>query len=158
LKLSSLDAVMYVYKKTLFGLNHEKKKTSVGLNDEDKEKHNILGVYNKLYKNIIFYIINHNEFLLQNKKETIQTILESFENNCNNFNFFCGNDLSKITHVYEFVNSITRFDIDVETFLKMILLYTKKHVKKPSNKQKLADLEYGFEITDADYFVEWLYI
>jgi uncharacterized protein YggT (Ycf19 family) len=53
LKLSSRDAVMYVYKKTLFDLHNEKKKTMIGLNDEDKEKHDILCIYNKLYKNMI---------------------------------------------------------------------------------------------------------
>jgi len=163
LKLSSRDAVMYVYKKTLFELHSEKKKTMFGLDDEDKEKHTILNIYNKLYKNIVSYILNYNEFLQQNNKETIQTTLNMFENVCEKFNAHCGSDVAKITTIHHFVQVINSFSIEqvnIETYLVILLLFSKKNNKKTVNKSKLHDqeqLKQTMGDLDTEPFIEWLF-
>jgi hypothetical protein len=163
LKFSSRDAVMYVYKKTLFELHSEKKKTMFGLDDEDKEKHTVLGIYNKLYKNIVSYILNYNEFLQQNNKETIQTTLNMFENVCEKFNSHCGSDISKITSINHFVQIINNFSIEkvnIESYLVILLLFSKKNNKKMVNKIKLHDTEQLKQMMgdlSNEALIEWLF-
>jgi hypothetical protein len=158
LKLSSRDAVMYVYKKTLFELHNEKKKTMFGLDDEDKEKHDMLGVYNKLYKHIVFYILNYNEFLQQNNKDVIQGILAIFEKLCEKLNVSCGHDLGKITSVYQFSQTISSFDnLNIESYLELLSLFSKKIAKKAVNKTKLQDPDPMVDVVNGEAYLDWLF-
>ena len=159
LKLSSRDAVMYVYKKTLFELNHEKKKTSLGLTDEDKDKHKVLIVYSKLYKNIVYYLINRDEFLLKHDKDSIQSILALLEAVCEK----CVACHDKITHVYHFEDAIHGFDLENSHFLQLLQLFAKKisagsgaH-KKTANPAKLLDMELAIYGLSPEMFIDWLY-
>jgi len=156
LKFSSRDAVIYVYKKTLFELNNERKKTMVGLNDEDKSKHNILCIYNKLYKNIIHSILNNNEFLLQNKKESIQDIFNKFETTTELFNAY-SSDIVKIQTIHEFVQAIQNQTLDAYTYIHILSAFAKKIHKKTFSKNKLSELEGKINLS-PDAFVEWLFM
>lgn len=71
LKLSSRDAILFVYKKTIFDINSEYKKTICKLTIEEEEIFEIIKIYIQIYKKIIHYFIGHNEFLYNIKKEKI---------------------------------------------------------------------------------------
>lgn len=62
LQLSSRDAILFVYKKTLFELNNDYIKNKLTITE--KEKHILLQVsaYVNVYKNIIMRTITHTEF------------------------------------------------------------------------------------------------
>jgi hypothetical protein len=61
LKLSSRDAILFVYKRTLFEINNEIKKNYTLLHN-DKIAVNQIANYISVYKNILHFIIYHKEF------------------------------------------------------------------------------------------------
>lgn len=85
LKLSSTDAVLYVYSKTIFEISQEHKKTIGKLSVEDKGKLDHVDQLYKVYKSIIHFIIDNNEFLLQNSKEKILELFNKWETSCSKF-------------------------------------------------------------------------
>jgi len=59
LQLTSRDATIYVYKKTIFEINNEFKKINEESSNETKEKFSIVNVYVNLYKTYINKIIDN---------------------------------------------------------------------------------------------------
>ena len=67
LQLSSRDALMFVYKKTIFEINNDHKKTNIFLTDEE---HNIISYIDSnmfIYKKLVSFILYHNDFKYENK-------------------------------------------------------------------------------------------
>jgi hypothetical protein len=67
LQLSSRDALMFVYKKTIFEINNDYKKTNIFLTDEE---HNIISYIESnmsIYKKLVSFILYHNDFKYENK-------------------------------------------------------------------------------------------
>lgn len=75
LKLSCKDAIMYVYKKTIFELNNDYKKHMKEPIDVDLKSFDILELYIKIYKNIFIYCIDDHKMLYFTK-----TIMEKIMN------------------------------------------------------------------------------
>jgi hypothetical protein len=74
LQLTSRDATIYVYKKTIFDINNEFKKKNDDTTAEFKEKMNIINSYINLYKTYINKIIDNN-----NNNEKNEYYIESFK-------------------------------------------------------------------------------
>jgi hypothetical protein len=69
LQLSSRDATMYVYRKTIFEINNEcRKNYNNTLNRDLNEKWEIITKYSFILKNIIINFINKNEFYHDSKE------------------------------------------------------------------------------------------
>ena len=77
LELSSRDAIMFVYKNTIFEINNDYIKM---LNDPSQEDRTIMSTVNsymyRVYKTIIQFIINHKDFNFDTKIEYINKCFE----------------------------------------------------------------------------------
>lgn len=62
LKLSSRDAILFVYKRTLFEINNEIKKNNYVLLHDDKLLIHQINSYISMYKSIVYFIIYHKDF------------------------------------------------------------------------------------------------
>lgn len=86
LQLSSRDAVLFVYKKTIYDLNNEYKKNMNKLTEAEEEVFEIIRLYTQIYKKTIIFLINHNEFIYDKKKENINSFCEKMQVLNNNLN------------------------------------------------------------------------
>ena len=71
LQLSSRDAILFVYKKTIFELNNEYKKNMSEPSNEEKNILSTIDAYTYIYKSFVQFIINHNNFNYETKVEYI---------------------------------------------------------------------------------------
>ena len=79
LQLSSRDAVLFVYKKTIFDINHEFRKNL----KNDNIKNTLfkkIDYFINVYKNMICYYLQHPEFTLENKTGFIKTCCDNLKN------------------------------------------------------------------------------
>lgn len=159
LQLSSRDATMYVYKKTLFEITNECKKHSTYIDKELEKKLNGLNLHIHLYKNLIQY------FLASEKKlcdETFNLFTKKFELLCNKWNItsLSHEDL-KVLELFHQIISEKSFQIEKffeihEVFITRI--FKKKSVLNEKKiKQKLLDSSFNeyFEQT-PEKFVSWI--
>ena len=129
LQLSSRDATMYVYKKTIFEINDEiKKNHTVNVN----EQFTIINSYINIYKTFLYKIIQPNN----------QTSIDVFEKVCkkvnktnlNNENVVLLNTI--IDKLYFAIDNIDYFfDTIQEFFKKMKPIHLKKYEKKMSSEE-----------------------
>ena len=82
LQLTSRDAVLFVYKKTIFEINNEFKKKIKEENNE-KSLFEKLDKYLHMNKNIICFYLQHSEFNYENKNTYIHMYCDSLKR-CNN--------------------------------------------------------------------------
>ncbi len=73
LQLSSRDAVVFVYKKTIYDINNDYKKTCAPLTGEENVIMDVLNSYMTIYKKISSYIINNPRFIFDKKEECINS-------------------------------------------------------------------------------------
>ena len=104
LQLSSRDAILFVYKKTIFDINNEYKKNIKEPTQEEKIILETVNSYTYIYKSIVLFIINHNDFKYENKTDYINIYCDSIEIISKNLN---KNKIKKnyieliyITHLY----------------------------------------------------------
>ena len=71
LQLSSRDALMFVYKKTIFELNNEHKKTMPLLTDDELTIISYTDAHMHIYKKLVSFILNHKDFKYENKLDYI---------------------------------------------------------------------------------------
>ena len=79
LNLSSRDAVLFVYKKTIYEINNEYKRNIIEPNINEQNLLVFFNSYKYIYKNIIQFIINHKEFKYETKIEYINLCCDSIE-------------------------------------------------------------------------------
>ena len=79
LKLSSKDAVMFVYKKTIFELNNERKKTMPFLTADEISIISYTDNHMHIYKKFVSYILNHSDFIYDNKLEYINLCCDKMQ-------------------------------------------------------------------------------
>jgi hypothetical protein len=72
LQLSSRDAIVFVYKKTIYDLNNEHKKMMPPLTTDESQIIQIMNSYMNIYKKIAHFII-HWDFNFDNKQEYINS-------------------------------------------------------------------------------------
>ena len=78
LQLSSRDALMFVYKKTIFEINNDHKKSNIYLTDEERK----IISYNSnmpIYKKIVSFILYHKDFNYGNKLEYINSACDKIQ-------------------------------------------------------------------------------
>ena len=124
LQLTTRDATLYVYKKTIFEINNElKKKSNNDYNNSNdfKEKINIVSSYIKIYKIYLFKIFENNQPIIDYMENLIFTtnLLNNFEKKIQIFTFE-----KKIENLYCKIENIDKFfkinNLMVENFVKNI--------------------------------------
>jgi len=135
LQLSSRDASLYVYKKTIFEINTEfKKKIELSFTPEEKQKYFLLNQYIQIYK-ILFskFLDFYSEFLFNRVKDKIEKkVFQDFEKICKHINNseFSENELEILPlHLNKFLNVYKSKSGDGNSFFKSILSVIKEMKK-----------------------------
>jgi len=163
LQLSSRDAILFVYKKTIFGLNNEYKKNIQEPTAEEKTILVTIDTYIHIYKNIVLFIINHTDFKYENKNEYINK-------SCDDIKFISeilNKNKIKVNHieyVYLFITLLDEKQIDILDFFRLLNEFIKKIIsKKKFNekviKNKIYDTKLSNFINDnkLNKIVEWIF-
>ena len=163
LQLSSRDAILFVYKKTIFDINNEHKKNIQEPTSEEKIILSTINSYTSIYKSIVLFIINHNDFKYENKTNYINMSSDSIEFisetlNKNKFN------LIRLNCVYLFATLLHDKNIGIHDFLKLLDEFIKKTISKKKFdekiiKNKIYDTEIQNFIDDnkLNKIVEWIF-
>lgn len=121
LELSSRDAVTYVYKKTIYELNHKFKKKQEELTDYDDVKLEVIDIYINLYKTVLLKIIKND---ILDKSNILR--IEKFYNQLSNLK----NKLY-IKKISEIIDNLYYKLNDEKYFFDVCELLVKKIIKKP---------------------------
>jgi len=150
LQLTSRDACIYVYKKTIYELNNEFRKKRESPKEEEKEKWDLFNEYSRIYKIIFFHIINHHD-ILPNLHEN--EILLKFEKLCKKINEF---SISKeeCMHLSLFIDRLAKSTQDTPFFLECLFLFLKKKIPVSIYKEKI-NLE-NFTLSLKEGSVKWI--
>lgn len=145
LQLSSRDAILFVYKKTIFDINNEYRKT---IPDSTQDEKNILSTvdsYTYIYKNIALFIINNNGFNYENKVEYINMCCDSLE--------FISQTLNKNKIKTNYIGCVNLFVSILDDKKLEIIDYFKlldEFVKKIINKKKIDEKIIKNKIYDSE--------
>jgi hypothetical protein len=152
LQLSSRDATLYVYKKTIFEINNECKNT----NESSKlinEQIAIINSYINIYKTMVYKIIQSDRKNINNNLyiETFEKICKKInKTNLNNENVVLLND---IMDKFYFIT-----DDNIDYFFDIVEEFTKKlkqsHLKKCEKKLCLEELLIKLNDT-PEKFISW---
>ena len=162
LQLSSRDAILFVYKKTIFDINNEYKKNIQEPTTEENLILSKLNSYICIYKCIVLFITNHNDFTKTNYinicSESIKFISETLNKNK------ITPDILRINCIYLFATLFDDKNIDIHDFFKLLDEFIKKTISKKKFdekviKNKIYDIEIQKLIDDnkLNKIVEWIF-
>jgi hypothetical protein len=136
LQLSSRDAILFVYKKTIYELNNEYKKNIEEPSQEEKNILSIIKSYTYIYKIILTFIINQNSYTYDTKShyiniccDSINTISESLNKNKNKKGI--------IECIYLFTSLLSDRNLSVTDFFNLLDDFIKKIITKKKSDDKL---------------------
>lgn len=135
LQLSSRDAILFVYKRTIFELNNEYIKNIKELTIAEKNIVETIESYISIYKNIIKFLINHKEFQYEKKIDYINECSDCIEyiSKILNKNKIKKNGLECI---YIFINILSGKEIKILDFFKVL----DEFIKKITMKKKMDEI------------------
>ena len=141
LQLSSKDAILFVYKKTIFELNNDYKKNIKELSLEEQNILETVNLYINMYKSMVLYTMNHN---YENKKDYINTSCNVIKNisetlNKNKMNY------EQIDCIYEFTTLLYNKKIEIVDFFNLL----DEFVKKINLKKKIDENIIKYKIYDV---------
>lgn len=145
LNLSSRDAMMFVYKKTIFELNEDAKKNMKQPTKDERVVLENMRVQIHIFKSITLFAINHSEFKFEEKNACIHRLSDYIKQlsesiNHNRFKEEYSEYLSSLTHMLVDTNiSISDFFNVCNEFVNK--LGTKKKINAIPFKMKLYDTE-----------------
>lgn len=163
LNLSSRDAVLFVYKKTIYEINNEYKRNIIEPNINEQNLLVFFNSYKYIYKNIIQFIINHKEFKYETKIEYINLCCDSIELISKQLNKL---KMNKKTNdcIYLFISVLSDKKIEIDDFFKLLDNFIAKInlIKKIDDmkiKQNIYDSELNNFINnnELDKLVEWIF-
>ncbi len=143
LQLSSKDAVLFVYKKTIFDINDEHKKNFKTPTNKEKLILSFIEKYICCFNSIIDKLIETTDIdniNIKNNIDEIFLLLKTFPSSVNSI------EEQKINILYAFINKLSISDITYEYYTLIIKTFLKKLLKKTSfnkniiNKINLYDL------------------
>jgi len=167
LQLSSRDAILFVYKKTIYDLNNEYKKNIKEPNSDEKNILLLVNSYTYIYKNIVQFVINHNDFKYETKIDYIGVCCDSI--------YFISETISEtlnktkikkgpIDCIYLFTNLLADKKIEIKDFFNLLDEFIRKiHNKKKMDdkiiKNKIYDSEINKFINDNELhkIVDWIF-
>jgi hypothetical protein len=152
LQLTSRDASVYVYKKTIFEITNECKKINDDSSNETKEKLKIINSYVNIYKMFVYKIIENNNEITNDKYIELFYIISDKLNNLINKN--------KIKTYESILDKIYHIE-NIELFYNINTILAKKFVKNSDildNCHSKLNKENILERTNesAEKFITWL--
>lgn len=165
LQLTSRDAILFVYKKTIFELNNEYRKELPDLNQEEKNTLSYIDNLIHIYQHIISFIINNNELKYDNKLEYINSCCNYIQKLNETINK-CKIKQIQIEYIYLFLDMIVNKNIIIKNYFLCIETFIKKinHQKKKINEKifisKLYDENIDKYIAENNYIsmIDWIFI
>jgi hypothetical protein len=133
LKLSSRDAAMFVYKRSLFEINHEYIKTTLTQPSIIQEKMKLLNIYCETYKSISSFFINNN-FKYENKSDLISSFALKLTTVGERLNYLIM-DLETLNQLLMFINQLSNTDADTNLPLHKYFEIIEAKIKKISKGQ-----------------------
>ena len=163
LQLSSRDALLFVYKKTIFDLNNEYKKNIKMTTLEETKILTLIDSYKYIYKTIVHFIINNKNFNYVTKKEYI--------NKCCDYIASLGDTLNKLKMknsslecVHLFSNIFIDKPIDIELFFKLLnefilKINNKKKIEDKIINNKIYEIENNYHLFEdkLDTLINWIF-
>jgi phage-related protein len=151
LQLTSRDATTYVYKKTIFEINHDLKKNNEEVSDCTRLKIDIINVYIDVYKTLLLKIIN-DDFTNVKNLDNIELIYKKLNGLTNKINLKQLNEIIELLY-HRVENSDYFFDV--------CLLLVKKIIKNQelinTCLNKFLSDEFKDKLHDtSDKFAAWL--
>ena len=161
LQLSSKDATMYVYKKTIFEINCEYKKNMIDPLKDELNKINYITEYIILIKTIVTIMMNNNK-VINNQNHTQIQVIEQFSNISNKI-ILTKIDIKNIQILHLFFESVITNCNDFNKTYDIIFTFLKK-INRNSNidllklKHKLHDEEYNKNLINEtnEKFINWI--
>ena len=148
LQLSSRDAILYVYKKTIFELNNEYKKNISEPSADEKIIFETIDNYSQIYKKIILFVINHEELKYENKVAYIDKccgLIQTVSNILNKNKIKPNN----IEYIHLFVSFISVKELNIDNFFILVNEFSKKiSGKKKIDDNKIKSNIYEPELND----------
>jgi hypothetical protein len=156
LQLSSRDATMYVYKKTIYEISNEFKKNSDQVSEKTKVKLDIVNSYMEINKTIILKLIN-NEFTNVEKQNTTENILNNINNSNNSNNINHNSNIKKLNNIIETlyfktINDTYFFEVCEMLFKK--ISKNEEYLTKCCNKLLCDDFNDKIKETSG-IFITW---
>ena len=162
LQLSSRDATLFVYKKTIFDINNEYKKSIQEPISEDKIILSTINLYTNIYKSIVLFIIKHDDFKYENKTNYINMCSELINDTLNKNKI---NPIPiRINCIYLFTTLLDDKNLEIHIFFKLLDEFIKKIISKKNFDEKIIknniyDIEIQNFIDDnkLNKIVEWIF-
>ena len=163
LQLSSRDAILFVYKKTIFELNNDHKKNIKEPTPDEKIILSLVNSYTYIYKHIVQFVINNKDFKYETKTEYI--------NLCCDYMGVISETLNKnkikkgsIDCVYLFTNLLSDKRLEIKDFFTLLDEFIRKiSIKKKIDdkiiKNKIYDPEINMfiEQKELNKIVDWIF-
>ena len=156
LQLSSRDATLFVYKKTIFDLNNGYKKNMPELTAEEKGIMNKVDIYTSIYKSIVLFVINHVDIKCD-KNDYINLCCDNIEQLTA---MFKPNIMSNYTEcIHLFITLLVDKNINVSDLFHLLTEFIKKIANKKYHEDPKAieNRLYNIEISnfiDNENFID----
>lgn len=171
LQLSSRDALLFVYKKTIYDLNNEYKKTISPLTSDEMNILSCVDAYIAVYKKIVNYIINHKNFIYENKIQHIHMCCDRIQKHSIILN---KNKIKKngFDCIYLLINLLSSINVNdtiavdiffdtLEELLKYLQVKKKvlddKTIKCIKNKIYECDINNYVDVNGVETLVEYIF-
>jgi len=163
LNLSSRDAAMFVYKKTIFELSNDSRKNITEPSKETAEKLNILNMNICIFKNIVYFTLR--EMKIHEKNAIISNLVKHSENICNKllkYKF----TIQEYTTIEYFISLLNK-NISIAKYYEVSDVFIQKYSKiKPESANKITHAKIGEKFADAscdskleessEKFIKWI--
>ena len=149
LQLSSKDAIMYVYKKTIYEINNEYKKNMIDLLTDELDKINYVTEYIILLKTLVSIIINNENFL--HKHENTK-LIEQLSNLSNKI-ILAKLDTTNLQVIYLFFEKLSNNCKDFNKIYDIILTFFKKINRMNNYTINLIKIKNKFNYEDCNVYL-----
>jgi hypothetical protein len=158
LQLSSRDATLFVYKKTIFDLNNGYKKNMPELTAEETGIMNKVNLYTSIYKSLVLFVIKHVD-VKYDKHAYINTCCENIEQLNVMFKPNIMSNYMECIHI--FITLLVDKNINVHDLFHLLTEFVKKIANKKYNEDPkvIENRLYNIEISnfiDNDNFIDWV--
>lgn len=163
LNLSSRDAAMFVYKKTIFELSTDYRKNLTEPTKDTLEKLDILNMNICIFKNVIYFTLR--EMKITEKNTIISNLVKQMENMCNKllkYKF----SIQEYTTIENFISLMSKTTC-INKYYELVDLFIQKYSKiKPESANKITDAKISEKFSDpnceskleesSEKFIKWM--
>jgi len=163
LNLSSRDAAMFVYKKTIFELSTDYRKNLTEPTKDTLEKLDILNMNICIFKNMIYFTLR--EMKITEKNIIISNLVKQMESMCNKllkYKF----SIQEYTTIENFISLMSKTTC-INKYYELVDLFIQKYSKiKPESANKITDAKISEKFSDAnceskleessEKFIKWM--